>query len=226
MRLERLNTYRLIRVLRVVLPLIVVVLVAIPSWNYWIRLKSEPRDTSKPIQLPKDLSLRTENFSFTRSDKGRALFTIHARTNLAFTDNRNMLEDVDATWVRAKPEDEWRKEDKVKYPVENVKEIDPAATMAFLAQYRIRDQGDSKRKPAEAKALVVALPGGGDPLEAAKSHVIERIKKDFAGAPPEIKLTGVGCHSWRPTLLSSEPSCHPELLVIPSVARDLLSCNA
>lgn len=98
------------------------------------------------------------------------------------------VEDTDGAWVRAKPEDEWRKEDKLKYPIDNVKDIDPAATMAFIAQYRIREQGDSKRHAAEAKALVVELPGGGDPLEAAKSHVIERIKRDFAGNPPAISL--------------------------------------
>jgi hypothetical protein len=96
--------------------------------------------------------------------------------------------DSDGAWVRAKPDDEWRKEDKLKYPIDNVKDIDPAATMAFLAQYRIREQGDSKRQPAEAKALVVELPGGGDPLEATKSHVVERIKRDYAGNPPAISL--------------------------------------
>ena len=96
--------------------------------------------------------------------------------------------DSDGAWVRAKPEDEWRKEDKVKYAIDDVKDIDPAAVMAFLARYRIREQGDSLRHAAEAKALVVELPGGGDPLEAAKAHVVERIKRDFAGNPPAISL--------------------------------------
>jgi hypothetical protein len=98
------------------------------------------------------------------------------------------IEDTDGAWVRSKPAEEWSPKDKVKYPIDDVKEIDPAATMAFLTEYRIREGGDSKRQGAEAKALVVELPGGGNPLEAAKAHVIERIKKDYAGAPPEIKL--------------------------------------
>jgi hypothetical protein len=98
------------------------------------------------------------------------------------------VEDTDGAWVRAKPADEWSPKDKLKYPIDDVKEIDPAATMAFLAQYRIKEGGDSKRHGAEAKALVVELPGGGDPLEAAKSHVIQFIKKDYAGTAPDIKL--------------------------------------
>lgn len=103
------------------------------------------------------------------------------------------VEDVDGkVWVRAKPEDQWTKEDKLKYPLDDPKEEDPAATMAFLAQYKIRGGGDNKRQPAEAKALVVELPGGGDPLEAAKNHVLERIKREFAATgaqvPPGLKL--------------------------------------
>ena len=40
----------------------------------------------------------------------------------------------------------------------------------------------------KALALVVELPAGGDPLEAAKAHVIEHIKKDYADTVPDIKL--------------------------------------
>jgi hypothetical protein len=98
------------------------------------------------------------------------------------------VEDTDGAWVRSKPADEWSPKDKVKYPIDDVKELDPAATMAFLAQYRIKEGGDSKRQGAEAEALVVELAGGGDPLEAAKAHAIQYIKKQYAGMPPEIKL--------------------------------------
>jgi hypothetical protein len=94
------------------------------------------------------------------------------------------VEDADGVWVLAKPAAEWKNE-KVKYPVDDVKEIDPAAVMAFLARYQIRERGDALRRSPEAKALVVELPSGGDALEAAKAHALDRIKRDFAGDVPE-----------------------------------------
>jgi hypothetical protein len=99
------------------------------------------------------------------------------------------VEDVDGVWVRGKPAEEGKPTKKTDYIVDDVKDIDPAVTMAFRARYQRREGGDSLRRPAEALAEVVELPGGGDPLEAAKAHVIERIKKDFVGgSAPEIKL--------------------------------------
>jgi hypothetical protein len=99
------------------------------------------------------------------------------------------VEDVDGVWVRGKPADEDRPTKKTDYIVDDVKQIDPAVTMAFRAQYRRRESGDSMRRPAVTWAEVVELPGGGEPLEAAKEHVIERIKKDFvAGNVPDVKL--------------------------------------
>ena len=94
------------------------------------------------------------------------------------------LEDPDGAWVRAKPADEWKNE-RVKYVLDNVKDVDPAAVMAFLARYQIRERGDALRQSPEAKALVVELPGGGDPLEAAKANALERVKRDFADGVPE-----------------------------------------
>jgi hypothetical protein len=101
------------------------------------------------------------------------------------------VEDIDGAWVRAKPLEEGRPPKKSDYIIDNVKDLDRAAraaTMAFRATYRIREGGDSQRRGAEAEALVVELPAGGDPLETAKAHVIERIKKDYAGTVPDIKL--------------------------------------
>jgi hypothetical protein len=98
------------------------------------------------------------------------------------------IEDPDGAWVRAKPADEWTKADKVKYPIDDIRSVDPAATMALRAVYRIREQGDSNRRPAETSAIVLELPGAGDPLEAAKAYTMERIKKDYTGDPPAIKL--------------------------------------
>src|SRR5262245_32650914 len=93
MRLERLHTHQLIRVLRVVLPLVVIALIAVPSWNYWSR-RQQPKKTFTPRDLPKEIAVRTDNFSFSRTKGGRTLFTIQSKTNVGFLDNRNMLEDV------------------------------------------------------------------------------------------------------------------------------------
>jgi hypothetical protein len=97
------------------------------------------------------------------------------------------VEDVDGVWILGKPADQWGPKER-KYIVEDPKDLDPRATLALRAEYQIRERGDAKRKPAEAFALVVELDKAGDPLEAVKDHVIERIKRDYAGTPPEIKL--------------------------------------
>jgi hypothetical protein len=96
---------------------------------------------------------------------------------------------VDGAWLKGKPADQWGPKER-KYVVEpdDLKALDPKAAMAFRAEYQIRERGDAKRHPAEAEALVVELDKGGDPLEAAKAHVIERIKRDYAGTAPDIKL--------------------------------------
>lgn len=97
MRLERLFTHRLIRALRIAIPLLVIVLVAIPAWNYLSRRRGQPEPPVESNQLPGDLAVRTEGFTFSRTEGGRTLFTIRANRNLGFKDNRNMLEDVDVT---------------------------------------------------------------------------------------------------------------------------------
>src|SRR5262249_47414092 len=103
MPLERLFTHRLIRILQFVLPLVVLVLIAIPSWNYWSRQKTPRSVPRKMSQLPKDLSLRTDDFNYSKMEGDRTLFTIHAKTNLGYSDNRNMLEDVTVTIFGQKP---------------------------------------------------------------------------------------------------------------------------
>src|SRR5262249_40444620 len=58
----------------------------------------QPKQVLKVPKLPKDLSVRTDDFTFSRyTPAGRALFTVHSKTNLGFIDNRNILEDVDVT---------------------------------------------------------------------------------------------------------------------------------
>jgi hypothetical protein len=105
-------------------------------------------------------------------------------------DGKYQVEDVDGAWLKGKPADQWSpKEKKYVLEPEDLKGLDPNASMAFEAAYQFKERGDAKRHPATTHALVVELSKGGDPLEAAKAHVIERIKKDYAAANvPDIKL--------------------------------------
>lgn len=94
------------------------------------------------------------------------------------------VEDPDGVWVRGKPSDEWKDKDKVKYPVDDVKALDPAATMALMARYQPKERGDALRRQIDAMALVVELPKSPDPLEAAKAHALEHIKRSYGKDVP------------------------------------------
>src|SRR3954468_3705980 len=104
MPLKKELTYRLIKAFQIILPLVIVVLIAVPAWNYWtkIRLKQILPNLSK---LPKELSLRTENFNFSKTEGARTLFTVHADTNLGFSDDENRLQGVAATIYSDNPSD-------------------------------------------------------------------------------------------------------------------------
>src|ERR1051326_422567 len=94
MRLERIVVHRLLGALRLLIPLVVVVLVAIPAWNYLShRVQIQPPKITKG--LPKNLEVRTEGFKHSVTVGGKTLFTIHANTTLGYKDNRYQLEDVD-----------------------------------------------------------------------------------------------------------------------------------
>ena len=72
-------THRLLGAVRFVIPLIVVVLVAIPAWNYLAhRVRVDPPTFTK--DLPKNLDVRTEGFKYSRTEGGKTLFTIRANT--------------------------------------------------------------------------------------------------------------------------------------------------
>jgi lipopolysaccharide export system protein LptA len=103
MALERLFTHRLIKTLQIALPVVVLVLIAIPAINYRYRQRLPGGLPYKIPSLPKDLTLRTDNFNFSKIEGDRTLFTIHAKTNLGTSDNKNMLEDVDVTVFGDKP---------------------------------------------------------------------------------------------------------------------------
>jgi len=95
------------------------------------------------------------------------------------------VEDPDGVWLRGNPD----AKDKAEYTADEVREFDPAATMALTARYQPREPGDAMRKHIDVFALVVELPKAGEPLEVAQTHVIERIKREYADkAPPDLKL--------------------------------------
>ena len=108
MRLEKLYIHHLIRVLRVAIPLIVVALIAVPVWNYWDRSVDEPVFELPLPKLVENMSALTEGFKLSRTEGERTSFTIQARTNLGFTDGRNLLQDVTVT-IFGKPGDPERR---------------------------------------------------------------------------------------------------------------------
>jgi lipopolysaccharide export system protein LptA len=73
---------------------VVLGLAAIPAWNYLIR-NMQNSQSGPRSQLPRDVSVHTEGFTFSRTAGGRTLFTVHAKSNLGFKDNKGVLEDVD-----------------------------------------------------------------------------------------------------------------------------------
>ena len=96
MGLERLFIHRLVRILRFVLPLLVVALAAVPAWNYLVRRAQQTSESlRRGTQLPRNVSVHTEGFTFSRTEGGKTLFTIHAKSNLGLKGNKGVLEDVD-----------------------------------------------------------------------------------------------------------------------------------
>ena len=95
MYLKRMTTHRVVRLLRVVLPVVIVGLFAVFGWNYRSR-RGPVSLPPKPAQtFPKDLAVLNEGFSFSRTDRGRTLFTVNAKTTLGFQDKKQMLQNVE-----------------------------------------------------------------------------------------------------------------------------------
>jgi lipopolysaccharide export system protein LptA len=98
------GTYRLVRVLRAVLPVIVLVLIGIPARNYW---KSRDRTISaEPSFTPSaaDLSVHTLDLTFSRFD-GRPVLRVMAKEQFYFKDNTYKLRDVNVVISGEKPGD-------------------------------------------------------------------------------------------------------------------------
>jgi LPS export ABC transporter protein LptC/lipopolysaccharide transport protein LptA len=96
MPLERIHTYRLVRVLRIVVPFLILAVITIPAWNYWSR-RTQIAMPELPKDFPKDLSISTNGVNYVQTENGRTLFTVRAASSEVFKTNRQMLEDVDVT---------------------------------------------------------------------------------------------------------------------------------
>lgn len=97
MRLERLLTHRIIQLSRIVLPVVVIVLIAIPGWNFYarrVRKADSPRPAAK---LPIGVSVRTDGFTYSRTEGGRTQFTVNAKQTLGYQDDKYILQDVVVT---------------------------------------------------------------------------------------------------------------------------------
>ena len=107
MRLERLFTHRLVRLFRVVLPLVVISLIAIPTWNYFAKLGQKTGPTRQGRQLPSGVSVNTDGFTISQTEGGRTSYTVKAKT-YRVKDNKSMLEDVDVVVYGSTPKDPTR----------------------------------------------------------------------------------------------------------------------
>ena len=97
MRLERIFTYRIIRLLQVLLPVLLISLIAVPAWNYYARLTNKIDSPRNGVKLPSGVSVRTEGFTYSSSEGGRTRFVVHAKQSLGFKDEKYILQDVDVT---------------------------------------------------------------------------------------------------------------------------------
>lgn len=108
-----------------------------------------------------------------------AATTVYSPTGAGY-----QIEDNDGVWVLGKPADQWKQRDPNKFIIDDPKEHDPAAKMMFMVRYQSRIGGDGKRKAPTAEAMLASWDAGGDPLEAAREHVLARIKRDYGEAVP------------------------------------------
>jgi len=105
MRLERIFRHRVVRLLRVVLPILVIVLIAVPGWNYYARIAHKAASPRTEAKLPLGVSVRTDGFTHLSSEGGRTRFTVHAKQSLGYKDDKYILQDVDVIVYGATEQD-------------------------------------------------------------------------------------------------------------------------
>jgi LPS export ABC transporter protein LptC/lipopolysaccharide transport protein LptA len=107
-RLERIFTHRLVRTLQLLLPILVLALVAIPTWNYFAKLSQKSTPSRDAKHLPAGVSVHAEGYTFSQTEGGRTSYTVRAKTYLGDKDKKSMLEDVDVTVYGATEKDPTR----------------------------------------------------------------------------------------------------------------------
>ena len=65
--------------------------------DYWTRLKQQPKQPPKASPLAKGLNLLGKGVTFTQTNENRKVFTVHAKSNLGYNDNKSLVQDVDVT---------------------------------------------------------------------------------------------------------------------------------
>jgi lipopolysaccharide export system protein LptA len=105
MRLQKMATYRLIRILRAVLPVVGVILIGIPARNYWLsrarNVSAEPKTTTSAA----DLVVHTVGLTLSHSDGPKEVFRVTAKEEFFFKDNKHKLRDVRVVIAGDKPGD-------------------------------------------------------------------------------------------------------------------------
>jgi LPS export ABC transporter protein LptC len=97
------GTYRLIRLMRVVLPVVVLVLIAIPARNY---LTSRDRVAAKSPAVPgsaPDVIVHTLGETFTHRENGRDVFKVKAEELISFKNKKHELRGVHVVIFGEKP---------------------------------------------------------------------------------------------------------------------------
>ena len=84
MALERIHTYHIVRVLRMVVPLVVLALIGVLIVNYQNRSREEITAAPVTPKLVENVSELAEEIRFSREEAGRTAFTVEARSNLGF----------------------------------------------------------------------------------------------------------------------------------------------
>ena len=72
-----------------------VITAGVVLWTYWLGKTARQAPLPKPPELPKDVNQQLSGVTFTRSDKGRQFFEIHAARTLAYNQGGStLLKDV------------------------------------------------------------------------------------------------------------------------------------
>ena len=97
MQLRRMATHRIVRVLRVLLPFVIVGLIAIPARNYWVARKHSPTAEAQAKDLPVDLAALINGFLHSHTEGGGTPYTVKAKGFSEFKDHKYFLREVEVT---------------------------------------------------------------------------------------------------------------------------------